>query len=370
MKSEVPLRVMLVGPLSPPQGGMANQTRQLAALLQEGGCDVSLVQVNAPYRPHWVANVPVLRALFRLLPYLYALWCASGRAKVAHVMANSGWSWHLFAAPAILIARMRGVPVLVNYRGGEAGPFLQRQSRWVLPVLRRAQVVAVPSGFLAEVFANYGVAARIVPNVVDLALFNRVERQSKRRPRIVVTRNLEALYDNASALRAFARLRAMLPDAEMVIAGSGREKARLQAEAGRLALSDSVRFVGRLERDEVARLYASADVMLNPSRVDNTPNSILEAWAGGVAVVSTDVGGVPWLVQRDVDALLVPPGDDLAMADALQRVLSVPDLHRRLVSAGRESAQRFSWERVQPVLMATYFELAGESVVTTCGSEQ
>ena len=94
-------RVCIVGPLPPPSGGMANQCEQLVRLLGGEGVQVELVRNNAPYRPAWISHVPVLRALFRLLPYLLALWRACGRAQVVHVFANSGWAWHLFAAPAL-----------------------------------------------------------------------------------------------------------------------------------------------------------------------------------------------------------------------------------------------------------------------------
>jgi len=117
------LRLVIVGPLPPPSGGMANQCRQLLGLLEGEGADVELVRTNAPYRPGWIGRIPGIRAAFRLLPYLWALWQASGRCQVMHVLANSGWAWHLFAAPAIWIARLRGIPVIVNYRGGEAEPF-------------------------------------------------------------------------------------------------------------------------------------------------------------------------------------------------------------------------------------------------------
>ncbi|MBS0593326.1 MAG: glycosyltransferase family 1 protein, partial [Proteobacteria bacterium] len=89
---------------------MANQTRQLAELLAAEGARVQLVQTNAPYRPAWVGRLPVVRAGFRLVPYLYRLWRAAGSSRLFHVMANSGWSWHLFSAPAIAIASLRAVP--------------------------------------------------------------------------------------------------------------------------------------------------------------------------------------------------------------------------------------------------------------------
>ena len=140
------LRIGLVGPLPPPAGGMAMQTRQLAELLRGEKADVLLVPTNAPYRPAWVANWRGLRAVFRLLPYLVALWRAAGRSDVMHVMANSGWSWHLFAAPAVWISRLRRVPVVVNYRGGEAAEFLARSARGVRGTMRRTSRLIVPSG--------------------------------------------------------------------------------------------------------------------------------------------------------------------------------------------------------------------------------
>jgi hypothetical protein len=108
---------------------MANQTRQLAELLGAEGIQVEVVQVNPPYWPAWVGHVRGIRALCRLLPYLVRLWRALGRVDLAHVMANSGWAWHLFAAPAILVARVRKVPAVVNYRGGDADRFFAASSR-------------------------------------------------------------------------------------------------------------------------------------------------------------------------------------------------------------------------------------------------
>ena len=96
------LRLCIVGPLPPPAGGMANQCEQLARLLARDGLAVEVVRTNAPYVPAWSGRLPVVRALFRLLPYLVRLWTAAGRAEVVHVFANSGWAWHLFAAPVLL----------------------------------------------------------------------------------------------------------------------------------------------------------------------------------------------------------------------------------------------------------------------------
>jgi glycosyltransferase involved in cell wall biosynthesis len=198
---------------------MANQTRQLARLLADAAMAVEIVQVNARYRPHWIGNVRGVRAVFRLVPYLLSLWRCAGRADLFHVMANSGWAWHLCAAPAVWIARLRGVPVVLNYRGGEAERFLRRQVTWVRPTLRRAFAIVVPSGFLQDVFGQFGIAAEIVPNIVDLSQFHPGPPRAASH-HIIVTRNLEDIYDIPTALRAFAAIRRAYPDATLTVAVS------------------------------------------------------------------------------------------------------------------------------------------------------
>ncbi len=164
-------RIVVVGPVPPPSGGMANQTRQLQRLLSQEGAEVSLVATNAPYRPAFVGRVPGVRAFFRLFPYRERLRGAARQGSLFHVMANSGWSWHFFAAPALRAAARAGVPAVLNYRGGDAERFFSRSFRAVEKTLRTAAVVVVPSDFLKEVFARRGVSTSVVPNVVDLERF-------------------------------------------------------------------------------------------------------------------------------------------------------------------------------------------------------
>ena len=335
---------------------MANQTRQLAELLRGEGAQVEVVQVNAPYRPAWAGRIKGLRALFRLVPYLWALWRGCGRADLVHVMANSGWSWHLFAAPAVWIAWLRGTPVVVNYRGGEAGPFLARAGNWVRPTLRRAASLILPSGFLLEVFARHGMFGRIVPNIVDLDRFRPAATLPDLgdAPHLIVARNLEHIYGNDTALQAFARILEHFPGARLSIAGSGPEAAALAMRARELGIAEHVRFTGRLDRDQMAALYRDAHLMLNASRVDNMPNAILEALASGVPVVSTHVGGIPHIVRDRHTAMLVPPDDATALATAALDVLHDAELRGQLVAHGLAEVRQYRWESVRAELATAY----------------
>ncbi len=358
-----PLKLAMVGPAPPPNGGMAMQTMQLIDLLATDGVDVRFVPVNPPYWPAWLGRVRGARAGARLLPYLASLWRRLGDVDVVHLMANSGWSWHLFAAPAILVARLRGKPVVVNYRGGQAEDFLRAQARWVLPVMRRASRIVVPSGFLREVFARWDIDSDIVPNIVRLDRF-RYKPEARiadaDAPVIAVTRNLEAIYGVDIALRAFARFTEQVPRARLVVAGEGPSEGELRSEAESLGIAANVEFVGRLDREAIIALYQRADILLNTSRVDNTPNSLIEAMASGVAIVSTRAGGIPFLVEEGRNALLCRVDDVECIHQALRRLLDEPALYQRLVEQGRATVEGFDWGAIGPQWLTIYRELVAE----------
>lgn len=339
------LRVCLVGPIPPPHGGMANQTRQLLGLLQSAGAQPQLVATNPPHRPAWLGRWRGVRAVLRLLLFCGQIWRAAGQVQLFHVMSNSGLSWHLYSMPVLVIARLRRVPVVVNYRGGEADAFLQRRAGWVRWGLRRAAALVVPSGFLEAVFSRYGMAAKVVPNIIDLQHFS-PPTAAVAGTNILVARNLEPIYDNATALRAFQTVAGQIPEARLFIAGSGPELSALRLLADTLGIRERVEFTGSLDRDAMAALMRRCHLMLNPSLVDNMPNSVLEAMACGLPVVSTNVGGVPYIVAHGLTGMLVPAADPAAMAAAAIRLLTENGLAEATVARATQAISEYSWSRV------------------------
>ncbi len=354
----MPVTIALVGPLPPPGGGMANQCRQLAQLLQADGVTVRLVRTNEPYRPQWLEKVRFLRAPARVLPYWYTLWRTCGAVDLVHLFANSGWSWHFYAAPAILIARLRRVPVIVNYRGGGAAEFFANAPRWVAKTMASADSLVVPSGFLREVFTRFGFSPRIIPNIIDVERFRPRRRASADAPHVVVTRNLEPIYDIGTALEALAIVHRTVPRARMTIAGKGPELAALRKRCQALGLESQVHFAGSIDSQAIADLIGSADVFLNTSLVDNMPISILEAFASGVPVASTNVGGIPYVAENERTAVLFAPKDPAACAAAIIRLLTDTSLARRLSLAGLEESKRYSWNAVRQLWCDEYARMA------------
>ena len=222
-----------------------------------------------------------------------------------------------------------------------------------------AKALVAPSPFLQRVFHDLGFEPITVPNFVDLDRFAPgALRDFGDAPHLVVTRNLEAIYDIATALRAFASIRGTYPNARMSIAGIGPERARLEALAVELGIDDAVALLGRIDGARMPALYAAADCMLNPSRVDNMPNAILEAFASGVPVVSTDAGGIPDMVEDGHSALLVPVGDAAAMAGQAIRVLSDRALAASLRRHGLQAVARYAWPVIRERWLQLYREVA------------
>ena len=351
------LVIGVVGPLPPPAGGMATQTRQLVDLLSAEELEVHIVQTNAPFSPQWIKQFRGIRAIFRLLPYLTRVWKLAGKVNVIHVMANSGWSWQLFSAPVIWIAWARKTPLIVNYRGGEAPQYFSRSMPWVRPTMEKAVKIVVPSHYLEKVFRDYGFHAEVIPNIVNLERFKPTRGAAEKKDghfTLIVTRNLEPIYGLPTAIKAMALVAVQIPNVELRIAGTGAEKESLQALCQQLGVSDKVCFVGRLGPGAIEQFYQSADVMLNPTTVDNMPNSILEALASGVPVISTNVGGVPYIVQHENTALLVPVDDAEEMARQIIRLYNDNEMREKLILSGLQEVAQYGWLNVKPQWLTAY----------------
>jgi len=354
------LHVGLCGPLPPPYGGMANQLNQLSHLLTQENIQVSLLQTNTLYRFKIIEKVKGVRAFFRIIPYLLNVWRLAGEVNVIHVFANSGWSWQLFSAPVLWMAWVRKKPVIINYRGGEAREYFNKSIKWVRPSINKAAAVIVPSGYLKTVFSDFGIKSHIIPNIVNLGRFHPKDKCGQMdtlHPHLIVTRNLEAIYGIATAIKAVALLKQAVPDIRLSIAGSGPQQEELHQLVAKAGLEKNISFTGKLTPEEMAELYQRADIMLNPTTVDNMPNSVLEAMASGVAVVTTNVGGIPYIVGNNKTALFTEVNNPEAMAKQVKRLLDEPELYRSLVNNGLQEVQKYTWKEISALWLTLYKSL-------------
>jgi glycosyltransferase involved in cell wall biosynthesis len=348
------LRVAIVAPTLGILGGQAVQADQLLRGWQrDPAVHAWLVPINPPPPGalRFAVRVKYLRTLVTECLYVPRLVREIWKADLVHVFSASYSSFVLAPLPAIAIARAMGRPVVLNYHSGEAPDHLDR-SAVARRVLRTVERIVVPSPFLAAVFARFGLDASVIPNTIDPERFAyRVRRPL--RPRILSTRNLDDPYNVACTLRAFRLVQDQWPDASITVVGGGAHERRLRLLADELRLAH-VRFAGRVHPSRIHEYYAGHDIYLQSPDIDNMPLSVLEAFASGLPVVSTDAGGVPYLVPPEMHGLLAPVGDHRALAAQVLRLLADPDLARQLAAAANAACQSYCWPAVRQRWLAVY----------------
>ena len=355
------LEVAIVAPSLDILGGEAVQAeRLLRAWRGDPDIEARLIPINPlPGRLlRRLGNVRYARAFASELAYLPLLVRQVAAADVVHVFSRA-YFWFLLAPlPAIATARAFGRPVVLHYHNGEAPDHLKR-SPVARAALARVNRIVVPSRYLADVLGQCGLATSIVPNVIDLERFSFRVRDPLR-PRLLSTRNLHALYNVECTLRAFQLVQRRRPDASLTVLGSGsRERAlRLMAEALRLS---NVRFVGRVPHDTMPGYYADHDVYIQSPDVDNMPNSVIEAFASGLPVVSTDAGGIPKMLTDGEHGFLAPVNDHEALARHVLRLLDEPEAARRIVGAARRASEAYTWTHVRGEWLHLYQSLLAAS---------
>ncbi len=328
-------------------------SRLMDGLLSEG---VQCVRISSskPFPPmlRRLESLVGIRTLFRFFFFMDDLRKLK-HVQTVHLFAASNEYFFLVVIPAVIFSRVYGRKLLINYRGGEADAFLRRLGFVVRPILKKADAITVPSGFLQAVLGKHGINdVKVVPNISDTSRFIYRQR-GQLRPNIIVTRNLETIYNIPCALRAFDRIRSVYPEARMTILGSGSQEEYLKEMARKMGLKN-VLFLGSVPNEQLPAHYNEADIFLNSSSEDNFPGSILESWASGVPVVTTNAGGIPWMVKDDETGLISEVNNPDQLAKNIFRLLDDPELSRRLSANGREASSRHEWKNVKSLLIDAY----------------
>jgi teichuronic acid biosynthesis glycosyltransferase TuaC len=232
---------------------------------------------------------------------------------------------------AMRIGQALGVPVVLTAIGSDLNRIPDRiVGAFTRAALRRANVTLAVSGDLARTAKAFGSKdSRAILNGCDTAIFHPQNRQAARAAlginlqaevilyagRLDVRKGLRELID------AVAALRARRPALHCYLLGDGSDKPLLQAAIARLQLESAVTFVPAATTATVAQWMAAADLFTLPSYMEGCPNVVLEALASGRPVVTTNVGGIPELMDAE-SGRLVPPADATALATALDETLS------------------------------------------------
>ncbi|HEY9405353.1 MAG TPA: glycosyltransferase family 4 protein, partial [Pyrinomonadaceae bacterium] len=354
------VRVLIVAPSLDILGGQAVQAaRLLQRFGEEAELEVGFLPIN-PRLPGALRKLQGIKYVRTLVTSLLYVWMLLARVRaydVIHIFSASYYSFVLAPTPAIFVAKLYGKKTVLNYRSGEAEDHLRRWRRTAIPTIRLVDVVAVPSGYLVDVFAQFGLTARSIFNFVDTSRFRFRDRRPLS-PAFLSNRNHEPLYNVACVLRAFSLVQKRYPEATLTVVGDGSERAALEQLARELGLRHT-KFTGRVEQERMPEFYDAADIYLNAPNIDNMPGSIIESYASGLPVVTTDAGGIPYILRDGETGMLVRRDDHAALAAAAIRLLEDDELAARLTANAHAECRKYSWDAVRREWLKLYRELAG-----------
>jgi glycosyltransferase involved in cell wall biosynthesis len=242
-------------------------------------------------------------------------------------------------------------PYALTLRGGNLPVFAQGSGKRVQRLLQSASVVTTPSAYLFEQMRPYRQDLVLLPNPLDLAKYPFTHRKHPA-PNLVWLRAFHDIYNPSLAVRVVALLAKDFPAVRLVMSGPNKGDGSRESTMDlvlKLGVLERVTCLGGIPKDDVPHRLHQGEIFLNTPRVDNTPVSVLEAMACGLCIISTNVGGIPYMLEDEYDALLVPAGDPAAMAKAVQRLLTEDGLAERLSGNARRKAEQFDWSNILPI---------------------
>jgi len=326
----------VVGAFSDPSRGNRGISEDLCARLASAGWQTTIVSRR-------------VGRMARVLEMLWICWSERRHYQVAAVDVYSGPAF-FWSAAVCWVLRKADKPYVLMLHGGNLPQFAARRPRLVRNLLASAAAVTTPSRYLMERMQPYRKDIQVLPNAINIGTYAFKLRREVA-PRLVWLRAFHEVYNPEMAVQVLALLKNEFTDIHLTMIGPDKGDGSLQKarqQAVRLGVVDHLTFLGGVRKENVPERLADGNIFVNTARIDNTPVSVLEAMASGLCIVSTDVGGIPYLVRADHEGLLVPSNDAQRMADAIRRVIVEPDLSQRLSYNARRKAEQLDWSVVLP----------------------
>ena len=331
------MRVLLICNYRPGVGGISGQVELLQKHLREEGhtADIFSTKGNIAWR------LGLLRR-WRKVAQNY---------DVLHIHCCSGWGF-LPAVVGVMVGKRLKKRVVLTYHGGGGEHFFDRHPRLVHYYLTRTNANIVLSGFLAKVFDKHRLPYTIIPNIIELDNSHYRERPALK-PLFICTRAHEPLYNIPCILRAFQNTLTELPEATLTLVGDGSQHERLIQMADEMGLRN-VTFTGRVDNSEIYHYLDEADIMLSAPKVDNMPVSILEGMNAGLLVISSNVGGVPYMIEDGKTGLLFESDNVTQLTEQMLWALEHPETAHAITKQGHLASSNYLWRNIREKIILTY----------------
>lgn len=253
--------------------------------------------------------------------------------------------WYAFIVSQL--CRMFKVKYIPKLHGGNLPNRIVRSKFFSDLIFNHAHINIAPSFYLYETFRKSGYTnLKYIPNTIELQLYTQSEKEFKI-PKLLWVRSFAKIYNPLMAVKVFIKIKEIFPEARMCMVGPQKDDSFSKTVRFAKKNGVEVEFTGKLSKQDWIKLSEEYNVFINTTHFDNTPISVIEAMALGLPIVSTNVGGIPFLLEHNKNALLVNDNDVEDMSRQITRLITESDLASKLSQKGKESVKDFDWEVVK-----------------------
>lgn len=324
--------VLYIGNMLSKRGKTASVIESLSPRLREF---IPVVSYSSK-RSQWVRLIDMMWAIFK-------------RRRVVSLVLIDSYSsvafWYTIGAAAL--CRLFGIPFIPILHGGNFPARLIQSPKASNFVFTHSAINISPSLYLQEHFIKANFKVLYIPNFLRIENYPFKERNHFA-PRLLWVRSFHQLYNPKLAVDVLVLLKKKYPSATLCMVGPDKDGSleTVREKAKSMKVDDAVTFTGLLQKSDWIKLSSDYDVFINTTNFDNMPVSVIEAMALGLPIVTTNVGGLPYLIKDKVDGLLIPPDSPIHFFSAIESILGDSALGRAMALAGRQKASGFDWNKV------------------------
>ncbi len=241
------------------------------------------------------------------------------------------------------LCRMLGLPYIPILHGGNLPNRIKRSPKTSKRLFKNARTNIAPSQYIIDAFESEGIGnITYIPNTIETTQY-KFKKRDVIAPKLLWVRSFSKIYNPIMALEIVGALVPSYPEISLTMVGPEKDESYEECLAFAKANKLPVTFTGMLSKEDWRSLASDHDIFINTTNFDNTPVSVIEAMALGLPVVSTNVGGIPFLITHEKDGLLGPAEEVELFCNSVKRLLQEPQLCATLSENGRKKAESFDW---------------------------
>jgi L-malate glycosyltransferase len=281
----------------------------------------------------------------------FYLFIIGQKYDVFHIHGCSYWGF-VPIVYGVTAGKLLRKKIIITYHGGDAANFFKMNPSFTRFFLKKADHLIVLSGYLKSVFNKHGYSVKLIPNIIETSISAFIKREVIN-PRFISIRSLEPLYNIRLIIDAFHTIQKKYSDASLLILGDGSMKNILLDYVQQNDIKN-ILFTGHVSNDEIYSYLARADIMINASLIDNMPVSLLEAFSSGVLVVSSNVGGVPYMLENNDSGLLFESNNREDLISKLFYALENQGKSKEMITNAHNQMAKYSWQEIKYEILNLY----------------